>query len=206
MSVLAVAVDVEASLLTLARNQHVWPDGMLKLGPDLVRYAHIIKATNPEVVVETGTRTGGSARWFALQGVQVITVDISPVVAPHAQVVCVTGDSADPAVVARVAALVAGRRCMVSLDSDHSTAHVAAEIKLYGPLVSPGCHLVVEDGIFGYASDELRTQHGLGGMVGSPLEAIAAQLDGNPDWLRDVAVEQLRDVSHHPAGFWVRRG
>ena len=195
-----------ASLETLERNEHVH-DGMLKLPADLDRYRQVIEATKPEVLVETGTRIGASACWFAEQGPEVITVDVKPTLnqLPYPKVTPVIGDSADPDVVARMAELVAGRRCMVSLDSDHSAAHVADEIKLYGPLVTPGCYLVVEDGIFGYAPRPLRAQHGLGGMVGSPLDAIVEHLDGNPDWSRDLAVEKLSPTSHSPAGWWLRR-
>jgi cephalosporin hydroxylase len=203
-SPLPVHVDLEASLESLASNAHVKPDGMLKLDEDLERYRQIIEATKPEVIVETGTRSGASARWFAEQGVDVVTVDVTPVDPDSRHVTAITGDAKDPAIAAKVAELVGGRRCMVSLDSDHSGPHVAEEIKLYGPLVSPGCYLVVEDGIFGYATRTLRHQHGLGEMVGSPLDAIAEHLDGNPDWSRDVAIERLSPVTHHPAGFWIR--
>lgn len=214
-SPLSIHVDVEASLATLERNEHVRPDGMLKLETDLDRYKAIINATKPEVIVETGTRTGQSALWFAGQpGVDmVVTVDINPLVWPEGVnydlatgVETITGDSADPSVFAKVAELVAGRRCMVVLDSDHSAAHVAAEVKMYGPLVTPGCYLVVEDGIFGYATRTLRTAHGLGEMIGSPLDAIAELLDGNPDWSRDIAIERTSSVSHHPGGWWIRNG
>lgn len=204
---LPVHIDVRASLETLERGEHVQADGMLKLTEDLDRYTQIIEATKPEVVVETGTHLGASARWFADRGVHVITVDIKP---PPTQVYedtsvdVVTGDSTDPAVVALVREMVAGRRCMVSLDSDHSAAHVVKEVELYGPLVTPGCYLVVEDGIFGYATRTLRTAHGLGDMVGSPLDAVEQHLAGNSGWSRDVAVERLSPVSHHPAGFWYK--
>jgi cephalosporin hydroxylase len=204
---LSVHIDIPASLESLERSEHVHPSGMLKLGTDLDRYRSIIEASKPEVLVETGTLHGVSARWFADEGVDVITVDVTAVMVPIAyrdRVTQVQGDSADPDVAAHVAELVAGRRCMVSLDSDHSGPHVAEEIKLYSPLVSPGCYLVVEDGIFGYATRTLRTAHGLGEMVGSPLDAIAEHLDGNPDWSRDVAVERAFKTSHHPAGFWLK--
>lgn len=206
---LPVHIDLAESLATLARNDHMHPDGMRKLPADLDRYERIIGATRPEVVVETGSATGGSAAWFARRGVDVISVDVAPAPAPDLggltdRVTWVTGDSTDPGTVAEVARLVGGRRCMVSLDSDHSAPHVAAEIGAYGPLVTPGCYLVVEDGIFGYAPDPLIRQHGLQDMVKSPLEAIAATLVGDPHWSRDIAIERLSKTSHHPAGFWLR--
>lgn len=203
---LPVHVDIAASLETVARGEHVRDDGMLKLDADLDRYARILDATKPEVLVETGTNTGASAKWFAERGVDVITVDRNPVTVDHPRVTVITGDSADPQIAAKVAEIVAGRRCMVSLDSDHSGPHVTREIELYGPLVSPGCYLVVEDGIFGYAPQGLREAHSMGDMDGSPLDAIAAKLADSPDWSRDVAVERMHPVTHHPAGWWVRHG
>lgn len=221
---LPIYIDVAQSLRTLALNEHMHPDGMRKLPADLDRYAQIIADTGPEVIVETGTATGGSARWFAERGVEVITIDLDPASATGestgltevthspaghpgaASIHWLKGDSVDPANVAGIAAMVAGRRCMVSLDSDHSAPHVAAEIAAYGPLVTPGCYLVVEDGIFAYAPDPLIRQHGLADMVKSPLDAIVQCLDGAAGWSRDVAIERLSPVSHHPAGFWVRHG
>ncbi len=207
---LAVHVDIEASLATLAANEHVREGGMLKLLEDLDRYRRVIVATRPEVIVETGTRTGASARWFAALGVDVITVDVSTgedlkESLREDGVYAATGDSADPEIAARIARIVGGRRCMVVLDSDHSAAHVAKEIQLYGPMVSKGCHLVVEDTIFGYADEHQRAQH-CPGMADAPLDAVAALLDGNPDWRRDVDTERLSPVSHHPGGFWTRCG
>ena len=200
---LPVHIDLEASFAALARFEHDH-DGMLKFRQDLNRYQAIIEATKPEVIVETGTRTGASARWFAERGVDVITVDVTqPNPGPDGRIAFVEGDSADPKVASWVKALVAGRRCMVSLDSDHSGPHVAKEIDLYGPLVSPGCYLVVEDGIFGY-SRSARIQQGLDHMEGSPLDAIANLLVDNPEWSRDIAIERMDPVSHNPSGYWVR--
>lgn len=212
---LPVHVDIAQSLASLAANAHVRDDGMLKLDADLERYKAIIEATRPEVIVETGTRTGASARWFAELGVDVITIDIEPRNDPDGEpfasddagwITFLCGNSVDETVFPRaVAEQVAGRRCMVVLDSDHSGPHVAKEIDLYGPLVSPGCYLVVEDTIFGYAPPQLRAAH-VPGQVGSPLDAVAECLDGKPGWSRDVAIERMSPVSHHPAGWWTRHG
>jgi cephalosporin hydroxylase len=203
---LPVYVDLAASSAALAANEHD-RDDMLKFPADLDRYRSIIDATRPDVVVETGTRTGGSARWFADLGVDVVTVDVNEVFIPAAytdRVTQVVGDSTDPTVVEQVQKLVAGRRAMVSLDSDHSGPHVSKEIAAYGPMVTPGCYLVVEDAIFGYAEPPLRAQHGLAGMAGSPLDSIVDLLVDNPDWSRDVAVERAFPVSSNPAGWWRR--
>lgn len=202
---LPVAVDVPASLLTLVQDTHVH-DGMLKLPDDMKRYAQIIADTEPEVIVETGTWTGASAKWFRdTFGVDVITVDIEQRVSAQyydPNISYVTGDSVHPNVVDFVRSMVAGRRCMVILDSDHSTGHVTKEIDAYAPMVSPGCYLVVEDGIFAYADDHVRGKHFPGGLAGSPLEAIADRLADNPLFSRDLAVERLSAVTHHPAGWW----
>lgn len=199
-------VDLGASLTSLVKGEHD-RDGMLKLPQDLERYRAIIEATRPEVIVETGTRTGASARWFAEQGLDVITIDVNAVdlgtPTERGRRIAIQGDSADPAVAQRVAELVAGRRCMVSLDSDHSADHVSREIQLYGPLVSPGCYIVVEDTIFGHAPAQVRAQH-IPGQQGTPLEAVAQLLNGNPVWSRDMAIERMSPVSHHPAGWWIR--
>ena len=94
---------------------------------------------------------------------------------------------------------------MVVLDSEHSAPHVAREIELYGPLVTPGCYLVVEDALFGYGH-EIRQQHGMGHLDGTPLDAIAKCLVDNPDWSRDLAIERTDPISSNPAGWWVRNG
>jgi cephalosporin hydroxylase len=182
-----------------------------KLLHDLDRYRHVIEATRPEVVVETGTKFGGSARWFEQQGVDVVTVDVDAESSRGARALCsrvtwVTGDSTSPAVVERVRDLTAGRRVMVSLDSEHAAPHVAAEIRLYGPLVTPGCYLVVEDGIFDLADERLKARGGLRiPAEGGPLAAIGAELVGSDGWVRDEDVERMHATSHHPMGWW-RRG
>jgi cephalosporin hydroxylase len=207
LATLAVHIDLDASFAALEAGVHDH-DGMLKFPTDLDRYHTVIAATDPDVIVETGTRTGASARWFAAEGPDVITVDNNPTIFEGSAdgLTVLVGDSTDPDLVARIRELVAGRRCMVSLDSNHAAAHVGKEIELYGPLVSFGCHLVVEDAIWGYADEAVHLRHGEGGMEGSPLDAICQHLAGNPAWLRDVEIEQAHPISHNPAGYWRRVG
>jgi cephalosporin hydroxylase len=209
-----VFIDLQASFAALERNDHDRND-MLKFGTDLDRYEQIIAATKPDLIIETGTFRGGSARWFAKRGVDVVSIDVNSPEPPgleqshdSGRIVFVRGSSIDPAIIHRIRQNLAEtyERVMVVLDSDHSAKHVAREIELYGPLVTPGCYLVVEDTIFGYGTSKLVDQHFPGGLEGSPLDAVAELLHENPEWSRDVAIEGLSSVSSNPAGWWVRNG
>lgn len=191
--------------------------GCIKITEDLARYNDVIARTRPAVLVECGTHHGRSALWFADRVDRVITVDIAPgtgrpysrdrdvdpAVAQHPRIETVIGPSSvDPEVSAwvrdladRAATQLRDPRCMVVLDSDHSADHVAAEITTYGPLVTPGCYLVVEDGILRWLPSS---------YDGNPLDAIEAGLVDDPAWRRDTDVETMFPVTMHPAGWWVR--
>ena len=211
-----VHIDAAAALATFDADGHVQDHRgvpVWKLAYDLDRYADVIAATRPDVVVECGTMWGGSALWFEDQGVDVVTIDMEPgPIYPAARAQCqrttwISGSSINSAIVAQVADLVAGRRVMVSLDSEHSAPHVSAEIAAYGPLVSPGCYLVVEDGIFDLAvTDDGRARGGaLVPHVGGPLRASSQTLAGDPEWFRDEMIERAYPLSYCPAGWWVKK-
>lgn len=207
--------DLEGSWATFASGEYeVDTDGIRtwKMADDLERYRAIIEKTRPEVIVETGTKFGGSALWFRSLGLEVITIDIdySDAVEAHKaapDIHWLINDSLDPAVLPCVVDLIDGRRTMVSLDSEHAAPHVAAEISLYGPLVTPGCYLVVEDGIF----DLIDTGRAhLGGAripaEGGPLRAIVQTVArDSANWKRDIEIEKMSTRSYHAAGFWLRK-
>jgi cephalosporin hydroxylase len=206
-------VDVQASLRSFdtktGYTQFHQQIRMWKSQQDLARYRHVVEATRPEVVVETGTKWGGTAAWFAdTFGVHAITVDVvgaSATVREWPGVTAVTGSSIDPDVVAQVVELVGARRCMVSLDSDHHFGHVQAEIRAYAPLVTVGCYLVVEDALGDLAQgDEARRFGARIPEEGGALPAIEAELVGRPGWVRDLDVEGMDLVSHSPFGWWRR--
>ena len=119
---------------------------------DLWLYQELIFTTRPDVIVECGTFSGGSALYFAsicdLVGHgRVVTIDPEPQHKPrHRRVSYIVASSTDPNTVSKVERLVRGQRSvMVTLDSDHSRDHVAKEIGLYSSLVTPGNYLIVED-------------------------------------------------------------
>jgi cephalosporin hydroxylase len=120
----------------------------------------IMTEVEPDFVIETGTRNGGTALYYAsiltLLGTdgRVITVDITPKVDEaekrkifRDRVQVVTGDSVAPAVVDPIRKQVEGKKVLVTLDSLHTKEHVLKEMERYGPMVSVGSYLVVQDTI-----------------------------------------------------------
>lgn len=188
--------SIAGSVAAYDRQWHTIP-GLVKVQEDLDRYEAILEATRPEVIVETGTWLGVSAAWFANHDIDVITIDVDDNrTVKHDRVTYLHGSSTDPAIVTQVRDLTAGRRTMVILDSDHSAAHVAAELEAYSPLVTPGCYLVVEDTICRWVPDTPVTDIG-------PLDAVETFLP-RPGWEHDQLLLDLHPVSHHPGG-WLRR-
>lgn len=115
---------------------------LFKYPTDLYQYEQIIQRTNPDVIIETGTLAGGSAWWFMEHSdAQVITMDIKLPEYGSPHIIYLEGDSLD----FDNDYVKEAKRVMVVLDSDHSKAHVLAELKKFAPLVSKGCYLVVED-------------------------------------------------------------
>jgi cephalosporin hydroxylase len=160
----------------------------IKFDEDLMVYRRIIKESQPEVIVETGSWQGGSAAWFS-QFAPVISVDrYAP--PPLPKVTFVQGDSIDA--LPYVEALVAGRSCMVTLDSDHNAAHVLAELNAYAPLATEW--LVVEDT---FADDP--DLYPLGG----PGKALDYWLPLHPEWARAKDYE-AKGETQNPGG-WLRR-
>lgn len=211
--------DFDASWATFATGEHQTDfEGipMWKLADDLSRYITLVQDAVPDLIVEVGTRWGGSALWFAAHAMcDVVTIDIDHSGIEQARqhqlardgvVQWVRGNSIAPSTFRAAADRAARyRKVMVVLDGEHAAPHVAAEIAMYRELVSPGQYLVVEDGIFDLAGPQ---RSHLGGaripVEGGPLEAISALLPDDPRFARETALEAVSPRSYHPAGFWLK--
>lgn len=168
---------------------------VLKYPTDLWVYEEVIRRTQPEVIVETGSYEGGSALWFARYA-PVISVDIRSPRASDQNVVWIEGSSTARWVVERVGELVDGRRCLVTLDSDHNAPHVLAEISAYAPLATD--YLIVEDtAVDAYGIDAWLYPDG------GPGEAVGIWLDAEDGWVADPACDRFF-LGMNPGG-WLRR-
>jgi cephalosporin hydroxylase len=127
---------------------------------DILVIQEIIWECRPQVIVETGLARGGSAILYSsilslIGEGSVVSVDIDVrehnrrAVAEHPlgrRVTLVEGSSTDGDALDQVQSLIPeGARVMVVLDSYHTHDHVLEELRLYGPLVTPGQFLVVCD-------------------------------------------------------------
>ncbi|NBU34441.1 hypothetical protein EBS40_07505 [bacterium] len=173
------------------------PFGAVKHPDDLERYRRIIAATDPDVLIETGTAHGGSAKFFASLGIEVITVDVAASGhEPVDGITWLTGNSTDPEIVETIRGLVDGRRVMVCLDSAHDIGHVTNELDCYADMVSSGCYCVVEDGIVSFYNP--------GREESSPRDAALAWFAGRDGWAHDDDLEALTPTTMHPDGWWFR--
>ena len=166
----------------------------------------IIWEVKPDFIVEAGTLAGGSALLWATvleqvkpQG-RVITIDINDMtklarMRPlwKRKVEFVHGSSTDPEVVAHVANRVKGNKVLVILDSLHTKDHVLDEMHAYGPMVSKGSYMIVQDGMVN--GHPIRPDWGPG-----PYEAIEAfDLEANGFEI-DKSRERLI-LTYNPNGF-----
>ena len=133
---------------------------------DIVAMQELIWTVQPDLVVETGIAHGGSLIFSASMlelnaacggpaDARVLGIDIDirahnrAAIEAHPlarRITMLQGSSVAPEIVAEVRRLAQGRkRVLVALDSNHTHAHVLAELEAYAPLTSVGSYCVVFD-------------------------------------------------------------
>jgi cephalosporin hydroxylase len=168
---------------------------------DLWVYQEILHEVRPDIVVETGTRWGGSALFMAsvcdlLGRGRIITIDIDvPGERPqHDRVTYLHGSSISNHIVATVHSEVeATAKVMIALDSDHTMEHVLAEMRAYAALVSAGSYMVVED-------TNINGNPVLPGWGPGPWEAVKRFLKESDEFVIDESREKFL-MTFNPKGF-----
>jgi cephalosporin hydroxylase len=160
---------------------------VIQLPEDMIRIQEVIYSVKPDVVIETGIAHGGSLIFYAslfksMEKGRVIGVDIE--IRPHNRkaieahemfdrITLIEGSSIDHNIVGEVGGKIkAGERGLVILDSNHTRAHVLAELNYYAKFVAVDSYIVACDGI-------------MQEMVGAPRT--------NPEWVTDNPQSAVKD-------------
>jgi cephalosporin hydroxylase len=182
-------------------GQPIWQNVL-----DLWTTQEAISEIRPALLIETGTNRAGSALFYAhlmdiLGNGRVLTIDIVKLhEVEHPRIEFVIGSSTDPEIVdhVRAAAAEADGPVMVILDGNHDRDHVAKELELYGPLVTPGSLLLSQDGVIDRLEMFRDSRPG-------PLPANEAFLASHPEFQNDRARSERFLLTHHPEGWLQRR-
>lgn len=118
----------------------------------------------------------------------------------------IEGSSIDPTVVAQVQRIAADySRVLVCLDSNHTHAHVLAELKAYAPLVSKGSYCVVFDTIVEDMPSDMFPDRPWG-PGNNPKTAVWEYLKDHPGFKIDKSIEHKLLITAAPDGFLKRCG
>ncbi len=165
-------------------------------------YQELLYSIRPDIIIETGTKVGGSTLFFAsicdlIDNGRIITIDIDRVenLPIHERITYLQGNSTDDYIIDFINNRIKNKKVLVILDSDHSKEHVLKELKIYSKMVSVDSYLIVEDSnISGFPV------HGIEGQ--GPLEAIFEFMnsDNNIGFKIDKTMEKFY-FSFNPYGF-----
>jgi len=184
----------------------------LKSVSDMWNYQEIIAELKPSLLVEFGTRHGGSALYFAMvlsainAKCKVLSVDVdhslvSPLTRNHANIELMLSSSTDQKVRERIRELrrqYAGPVFFI-LDSDHSKDHVFAELMLVKDVTLAGDYVIVED-------SNINGHPVLPRFGPGPYEAIQAYEQRFPgDYEHDEHRENKFGFTFAVRGFLVRK-
>jgi cephalosporin hydroxylase len=196
---------------------------MVKLPEDLRVYEHLLWLSRANVVIELGTKAGGSALWFRdrlaalaacgrIDRPLVISIDLRTTAAQGAlesvdpswreSIALLAGDIRDASLVEEVRRMVPpGARCLVSEDSAHTYETTLAALRGFAQFVPVGGFFVVEDGAVDV--EEMRPPNRPGWPRGV-LPALHEWLEGEGTAFRMRRDLELYGLSSNVEGYLER--
>ena len=168
---------------------------------DLWIFQEILHDVRPALVIELGTFLGGTTLFLAhqlelLNSGCVVSVDCRELPRPaHPRIQYFLGDTASPEIIDRIrqkAENVTGP-VLVIHDADHHYDFCLEDLEAYGPLVTAGSYLIVEDtNVNGHP---VLAEWGPG-----PWEAVETFLASHSEFARDPGREKFL-LTYNPGGY-----
>ncbi len=205
-------------------DQHMWlhqttwlGEPSLQLPQDLFAVQEIIYNTRPKFIIECGVCWGGSILFYAtlleILGLDTKIIGIDVFIPPDLRerlrkyefltkrLTLINASSVAPETVAQVKKLVGeSREVMVNLDSNHTHAHVLAELKNYSPFVGKGQYLICADTFVEYIPPQIHRPREWG-PGNSPMTALNEFLAENKRFESDVALQNKLLLTCNPLGY-----
>lgn len=193
---------------------------------DIVAMQELIFRIRPNLIIETGIAHGGSLIFsasmlelVALCGgpadARVLGIDIDirahnrAAIEAHPMMRRITmleGSSIDEAIIEEVRRIARGaQRVLVCLDSNHTHAHVLAELEAYAPLVTPGSYCVVFDTVIENLPADMFPDRPWG-LGDNAMTAVDAYLADHPEFEIDADMDAKLLISVAPRGYLRRVG
>jgi cephalosporin hydroxylase len=196
---------------------------VIQLPDDMVRTQEVIWRVRPDVIIECGVAHGGGTIFMAslckaMGKGRVIGVELefrgenrknieNHLLAPL--ITLVEASSIAPETVEKVRGMIApGETVMVVLDSNHTKAHVAAELEAYAGMVTKGSYIVATDGCMEYLEDVPRGKEGW--ATDNPAEAARDFVRAHPEFVIDMPKpifneSTLAETPTHWPDAWLKR-
>lgn len=191
---------------------------------DILAMQQLIWQVQPDLIIETGIAHGGSLIFSASmlelnaacggpKDAEVMAVDIDirahnrAAIEAHPmsrRITMIQGSSVAPEIVEQVRAKTLGRqRVMISLDSNHTHAHVLAELQAYAPMTSVGSYCVVFDTVIEDQPAQAYPDRPWG-PGDNPKTAVWAYLKEHPEFQIDRQIDHKLMISVAPDGYLKR--
>lgn len=181
----------------------------------------VIWAVKPDLIIETGIAHGGSLIFYASllelnalcggpEQSQVLGIDIE--IRPHnrtaieahslfRRISLLEGSSTAHETILTVYQFAESyKNIMVVLDSNHTHAHVLAELEAYAPLVTSGSYCIVFDTIIENMPEDAYSDRPWG-KGNNPMTAVRTFLTDHPEFCVDTHLDETLLISAAPGGY-----
>ena len=185
---------------------------------DMIAMQELIWELKPDLIIETGIAHGGSLIYYAsildlIGKGEVLGIDIDIRVhnreeiekhSMYRRIKMIEGSAISEDVIAEVKVHAAGKKTiLVSLDSNHTHAHVLKELELYSPLVTKGSYLVVFDTVVEELHHDFYSDRPWA-VGNNPKTAVDEFLKTNDRFVIDRGIDHKILVSVAPGGYLKR--